>query len=160
MSVRIAKVFLVLAVAFLGLTGIFNVMSPDTTLAMVATVTSMSGLPAGQAMPWASDNSMLVMLGFLFIAGGKLAGGVLCLVAGWQMWTARRASAEAFDAAKRFAVIGCSVLLVLFFGGFMYLANQFFMGWRTEIGEASATGAFQLGASVALILLFVSQPDR
>lgn len=111
-------------------------------------------------MPWASDNSLLVMLGFLFIAGGKLAGGVLCLVGAWQMWLARRASGEVFDGAKRFAVVGCAVLLVLFFGGFMYLANQFFMGWRTELGEASATGAFQLGTSVALILLFLNQPDR
>lgn len=160
MAVRIAKIVLVLAAAFLGLTGIFNLLNYEMTMASVLAVTSMSGLPDGQTMPWASDNTVLVVLGFLFIAGGKLGGGILCLMGAWRMWTARGASAESFNAAKSFALVGCAVLLVLFFGGFMYLANQFFMAWRAEFGAASAMGAFQLGGSVALILLFVNQPDR
>jgi predicted small integral membrane protein len=51
------------------------------------------------------------------------------------------------------------VLLVLFFGGFMYLAANFFGGFQTEVGRASASWAFQLGTSVGLMLLFLNQPD-
>jgi predicted small integral membrane protein len=75
------------------------------------------------------------------------------------MWKARNASADLFNESKKLAVLGCAVLLVLFFGGFMYLAANFFGGFQTEVGRASASWAFQLGTSVGLMLLFLNQPD-
>lgn len=158
--VRIAKIILVLAVAFYGAMGIFNFLGWEGGLAMVRTITSMADVPEGRTMPWATDNPVIVTLGLLFIAGSKISGGVLCALGAWKMWAARNAPAEVFNASKDFAVLGCVVLLVMFFGGFIYLGAQFFGGFRTDLGLASAGWASQLGASVAFILLFLNQPDR
>lgn len=160
MMVRYAKIVLVLAVAFYGLMGIFNFLGWQGGLEMVRTVTSMAQVPEERIMPWATDNVVVVTLGLLFIAGSKISGGVLCAVGAWKMWSARGASADVFNGSKDFAVLGCAVLLVLFFGGFIYLGAQFFLGWQTELGQGSAGWASQLGASVAFILLFLNQPDR
>ena len=159
MIVRYCKIVLVFVLALFGALGIFNLLSWDNTLQMVGTIVSMSGVPGGEDFVWATDSSLVTVLGALFIAFGKLSGGLFCGIAAIQMWTHRQAGAEQFNAAKTYALLGCSIFLFLFFGGFMYLAGQFFMGWRTDLGEAATTGAFQLGGSVALILLFVNQPD-
>ena len=158
MKVRLAKIVLVLAVAFYGAMGIFNFASWERGLAAVTTITSMSQLP--QPAPWATDSAIVAFLGLIFIGGSKLIGGVLCAVGAWKMWFARRASAREFDESKAYAVLGCAVLLVLFFGGFLYLAANFFGGFRTEFGRASASWAFELGTSIALILLFLNQPEH
>jgi predicted small integral membrane protein len=154
---RLAKIVLVLAVAFYGAMGIFNFMGWERGLEAVTTITSMSEQPA--TMPWATDSAFVAFLGLVFIGGSKIVGGGLCAVGAWKMWSARYASAAEFNASKAYAVLGCAVLLVLFFGGFMYLAANFFGGFRTEFGRASAAWAFELGASVGLILLFLNQPE-
>jgi predicted small integral membrane protein len=160
LPIRVAKIVLVLTVAFYGAMGIFNFIGFERGMDMVTMITSMSQLPENRVMPWATDSSVVAVLGALFIGASKLVGGILCTVGGWNMWSARKGSADEFNASKTFAVLGCVVLLVLFFGGFMYLAANFFGGFRFEMGRASADWAFQLGTSVALILLFVHQPDR
>jgi predicted small integral membrane protein len=75
------------------------------------------------------------------------------------MWRARHASSEVFNQAKRFVVVGCGILMVLFIGGFLYLADQFFMGYRTDLAHDISSGAFYLAGSVALVLIVVNQPD-
>jgi predicted small integral membrane protein len=140
--------------------GVFNFIGWERGMEMVTTITSMSQVPENRVMPWATDNTVVAFLGLLFIGGSKLTGGILCAVGAWKMWSVRNAPAEAFNESKTYAVLGCVVLLVLFFGGFMYLAAAFYGGFQTEIGRASAGWAFQLGCSVAFILLFLNQPDR
>jgi predicted small integral membrane protein len=158
-KMRISKIVLVATLALFGALGLLNFMGWEQGTAQVAAITSMAGIPEAQRAPWATDNAVIVALGYLFIALGKLSGGACCAVGAVRMWQARSASAQEFQAAKAWASIGVAVFLFLFFGGFMYLANQFFMGWRTELGDASAEGAFALGASVALIGLFVNQAE-
>jgi predicted small integral membrane protein len=160
LPIRVAKIVLVLAVAFYGAMGIFNFIGFEGGMELVTMITSMSQLPENRVMPWATDSSVVAFLGALFIGGSKLAGGILCAAGGWKMWSARHGSADEFNASKTLAVLGCTVLLILFFGGFMYLAANFFGGFRFEMGRVSADWAFDLGTSVALILLFVNQPDR
>lgn len=156
---RLSKIVLVVTLALFGALGLLNFASWEQGTAQVAAITSMSGIPEAQRAPWATDNGAVVILGYLFIALGKLSGGACCAVGAVKMWNARRSTAQEFQAAKAWTSIGVAVFLFLFFGGFMYLASQFFMGWRTELGTASAEGAFALGASIALIGLFVNQPE-
>lgn len=159
MAIRYCKIVLVAMVGFWGLTGVFNLIGWESGLKMVETITSMAEVPGGGELPWATDSAWIVIPGFLFIAGSKLAGGVLCILGGLKMWQARSGPAGEFDRAKSLAVAGCTLMLVLLFGGFMYLSGQFFMGWQTQLGQSATTGAFQLGGSVGLVLLFLNQPD-
>lgn len=158
--IRLVKILLILSVAFLGLQGVFNIMGWESGQNMVRIITSMSAMDEEFRTSWASGNPLLVNLGVLTITAGKLIGGALCTIGAWQMWQARTAPAETFQDAKKWAIVGCAVQMLLFFGVFMYLGGQFFSGWRTEIGQGSIQGAFQLGGSIALVVLFVDRTDR
>jgi len=158
--IRYGKILLVLSMAFFGMLGIFNLLNWEGTATQVAYITSGAGIDPSIRPPWAVESELVVVLGTLFIALGKISGGVCCAFGAWQMWLTRSTSAIEFQRAKRWVLMGCTCFLVLFFGGFIYLANQFFGGWRTELGSASASGAFSLGASVVLLTLFVNQPEQ
>lgn len=146
--------------AFFGLLGIFNLLNWEGTSSQVAYIVSGAGIDAATRPPWAIESGFVVLLGTLFISFGKISGGICCSLGAWQMWRMRRASAEEFQNAKRWVMMGCICFLLLFFSGFIYLAGQFFGGWRTELGSASASGAFQLGASVVLLTLFINLRDE
>ena len=156
---RIAKIVLVVMLAFLGMSGLLNLANWDGGRSMVEAITSMSGIPEPERPSWATANRMITILGIAFIAFGKISAGVCCAVGATRMWRARDASADAFQSAKTWALIGAAIFLTLFFGGFMYVAGIYFMGWRTELGTMSADWAFTLGASVALTTLLVLQRD-
>lgn len=158
--IRDGKILLVLSLAFFGMLGILNLLNWEGTAAQVGYITSGAGIDPSVRPAWAVDSRLLVVLGTLFIGLGKISGGVCCALGAWQMWLSRRASAVEFQSAKRWVLMGCICFLVLFFGGFMYLAGQFFDGWRTELGSGSASYAFALGASVVLVTLFVNQPEQ
>ena len=70
----------------------------------------------------------------------------------WRMWQSREESASEFAAAKRHALNGLGVGVVvwfLLFGGF---AAALFQMWQTAIGSSSFMGAFQF--TVYALLLF------
>ena len=157
--IRYGKILLVLSMAFFGMLGVFNLLNWEGTATQVAYITSGAGIDPPLRPSWAVESGLLVVLGTLFIGLGKISGGICCALGAWQMWSSRRAPAVEFQRAKRWVLMGCICFLVLFFGGFIYLAGQFFGGWRTELGSASASGAFSLGASVVLLTLFVNQPE-
>jgi predicted small integral membrane protein len=145
--------------ALFGLLGILNLLNWEGTATQVSFITSGSGINDALRPAWAVDSGLLVVLGTLFIGLGKISGGVCCAAGAWQMWLARDGSTDEFQSAKRWVQMGCICFSILFFGGFIYLASQFFSGWRTELGSASASYAFLLGASVVLMTLFVNQPE-
>ncbi len=157
--VRKAKILLILAVAFSGLMGIFNFVGWSGSYDAVKAVTSMEGVPGADKAFQATENPIIVTLGVLFIALSKLTSAGFCLVGANQMWKARDASSELFQQAKSNAVVGCSILLFMLVGGFLFLSSQFYRSWMTEVGSLSSQLAFQLAGGVGLILIFVNQRD-
>ncbi len=156
---RTAKIVLVAMLVMLGMSGLLNLTNWEGGRSMVEATTSMAGIPEPERPPWATGNSVITLLGIAFIAFGKISAGACCAVGATRMWRARDASADAFQAAKSWVLVGAAIFLLLLFGGFIYIAGIYFMGWRTELGTMSADWAFTLGASVALTTLLVLQRD-
>jgi len=158
--VRYCKIVLILSVAFFGALGIFNFVGWEGSYRAVEAVTSMSAVPGGADAFQATDNVVVVTLGLLFIALSKLAGVGFCALGALRMWQQRNASAEDFNQAKTYALVGCSVILFMLIGGFLFLSGSFFRAWQTEIGTLASQMAFQFAGGIGLILIFVNQPDR
>jgi predicted small integral membrane protein len=75
------------------------------------------------------------------------------------MWQMRKADAESFNRAKVPALVGCAISMIMLFGGFIVAAEVYFELWKTELGRAALPQAFRYFASIALLAIFVQQPD-
>jgi len=97
---------------------------------------------------------LVVVVAFEFVAGLFAAKGA------WDMWGARKGSAIEFDAAKKNALIGCSLGIIVWLGFFGVFGGALFQMWQTEVGSASMDGAFQFFVSCAVIFLITSLEDK
>ena len=161
MDIRLLKIVLVV---FVGLQGWFyvagNLANWEAGHAAVGYVLSMQGHEVyGTHIVPPVTHPALVTLAFLAIIAGEFLVGALSLAGAWQLWRARRADAAAFNEAKRFAILGAGMAVVVWFGGFIVIGGALFQMWETEVGSGSFEGAFIYAASSALVLLFVNNPD-
>ncbi|MEQ8207691.1 MAG: DUF2165 family protein, partial [Woeseia sp.] len=73
---------------------------------------------------------------------------------------ARRGDAAAFNGAKTFAIAGCGVALIVWFGLFNVVGGAYFQMWQTQLGAASLAGAFQYSVLNGLVLLIIQSADE
>ena len=86
--------------------------------------------------------SALVMISGVIILVGRLRG-----------------SAEEFDRAKTIAVVGISLSLILWLGGFLVVGGEWFAMWQSPSWNgAGSAGRFLLAGGITL--LFLIQPER
>lgn len=158
---RIAKIALILiVVCWAIIAALQNVVDWQGTLGAVGAATSMSTFEGGAESWQATSNIAVIWLGALFILGGKIAAGGLCLIGAWQMWTSRQADETAFRAGKQLALVGCTVALVMLFGGFVVIAETWFELWRSDAMRGPVLdSAFRYAGMIALIALLVSTAD-
>jgi|LWDU01.1.fsa_nt_gi predicted small integral membrane protein len=76
------------------------------------------------------------------------------------MWKRRKAAARDFNAAKGLALLGCCISMVMLYGGFMIVAENYFLLWKTEVGAVALPQAFRYLASIAVLAIFVQQADH
>jgi predicted small integral membrane protein len=158
---RITKILLVLTVSLWGFLGAFhNVADWGGTLGAVGAVTSMTTFEGGSEHWQATDNPAIVWAGAMFIMASKVVAAVLCLVGALNMFGARRRDSAAFGSAKRLALAGCAVAVIMLFGGFIVIAEGWFELWRSDSMRAPVLGsAFRYAGMIALIGLFVGMRD-
>jgi predicted small integral membrane protein len=162
MSIRYLKILLV---AFVGLLGLLyfagNVTNWNAGLGAVAYVVGMQGheIYASHIFPPFSHPA-LVTIAYLIILVGEFLVGVLSLKGAWNLWRARHARSDAFNAAKTYAVLGTGMALVVWFGGFIVIGSALFQMWQTQVGSNSFHDAFIFAAMSGLVLLFLIQPDE
>ena len=161
MAIRYLKIILVILVGLQGLLYVAgNSANWNTGLESVAYVLSMEGHEIyGSHIVPPVTNSALVTIAFLVILAGEFLVGALSLKGAWDLWSARKGSPDAFEAAKTYAVLGTGMAMVVWFGGFVVIGGVLFQMWQTQIGHGSFADAFVFAASGALVLLFVSTPD-
>ena len=107
----------------------------------------------------AITSSALVWLALSVILVGEFAAGLLAARGAWDMFSRRRGPAAEFRAAKRYAILGCGMAVVVWFGIFTVIGGAFFQMWQTEIGDASFTAALNYAIVNAAVLIFVELPD-
>ncbi|MGB0132458.1 DUF2165 family protein [Dokdonella sp.] len=161
MAIRFLKIVLVV---FVGLQGWFyvagNLANWDSGVGAVAYVLGMEGHEAYAAhiVPPITSPA-LISVAFLVIILGEFLIGALSLKGAWDLWQTRNRDADAFNGAKRYAILGAGMALVVWFGGFVVMGGALFQMWQTQMGSASFDGAFIYAATSGLVLLFVNSPD-
>ncbi len=161
MLIRCLKAVLV---AFVGLIGLLfvagNTANWNAGRELVGYVLSQEGheIYASHIVP-SVTNSFLVTIAYLIILAGESLVGVLSLKGAWDLWSARKGSADAFNASKTYATLGTGMAMVVWFGGFIVIGGVLFQMWQTQIGAGSFKDAFVCAASGGLVLLFVNSPD-
>ena len=109
-------------------------------------------IPATQS-PAAIWLALTVVVGLEFIAG-------LCAAKGaWNLWSVRKATADVFNGAKTFALIGCGLGIIIWLGLFEVLGGALLMMWQTEVGRGSLENSYQFFGACALIFIIVNAAD-
>ena len=156
-----AKIAMITTVALWGFIGAFhNLTAWDGTIGAVKAATSMITIAEGSESWQATSNPLVVWIGALFIVLSKLVTAALCSVGAVAMWRARKSDLSVFAAAKKIALTGCAVAIIMLFGGFIVIAESWFELWRSESMLGPVLGsAFRYGGMIALIALFVASED-
>lgn len=159
--IRMSKIVLVV---FVGLQGLFyglnNIVNFNQAVGFVTGVLPMEGHGAypnafGPAITWPPlivATLCAIILGQLLVAGLSFKGA-------YDMVRARSGPSGMFNTAKTYAVLGCAMALIVWFGLFLTVGGAYFQMWQTDLGAAAMTGAFQYSVTSGLVLLFVNTPD-
>ena len=161
MAIRYLKIILVL---FVGLEAWLyvsaNIANWDAGLAAIGYVLGQDGHEYYSVHIFPALTSPVAhAIAFLIILAGEFLVGALSFKGALDLWRTRKGTAEAFNAAKRFAIAGCAMAMVVWFGGFYVIGGALFQMWQTEIGDGSLSGAFAYAVTAGLILLFIDRPD-
>jgi predicted small integral membrane protein len=162
MNVRLLKTVFVSIIALLCLVyAIQNVVNLDAAYASFAYVMSNADHVAypKSFMPAISSPALLWVALILVVACEFLAG-ILAAKGAFSMFSTRNATAEEFQKAKRHALMGCALGIIVWLGFFGVFGGAFFQMWQTEIGKASMDGAFQFFLSCAVVFIIVSLTDE
>lgn len=159
--IRMSKIVLVV---FVGLQGLFyglnNIVNFKQAMSFVSGVLPMEGHAAypnafGPSITWPPlivATLCAIILGELLVAGLSFKGA-------YDMVRARNGPSGLFNTAKTYAVLGCAMALIVWFGLFLAVGGAYFQMWQTDLGTAAMAGAFQYSVTSGLVLLFVNTPD-
>lgn len=153
----------ILAAVFIGAIGLLffldNLFNLQTAHAVVSMVVSGAEQPYYQMIGPAVTASWLSWTALFTIMAGELAVGLLGLAGAVQMILARSGSAESFNHAKRLAVLGGVVGMLVWYGFFIVIGESYFNMWQFPTGLGSVEGAFRYGTVCAVLMFYVRLPD-
>ena len=162
MNLRLLKIVFVDFVALLCIIyAIHNVVNLEACFQAFAYVFSQVDhvVYPGSIVP-VIQNSALIWLALVIVIALEFLAGMLAAKGAWDMWSARNAAAGEFNSAKKYALLGCSVGIVVWFGLFGVFGGALFQMLQTEIGAGSMDNAFQFFVSCALIFVLLNSPDQ
>ena len=105
----------------------------------------------------AVESPVLHHLSYASIIVLEGVSALLCWIGGLRL-VFRLNRPEAFRRAKAVAIAGLGVSLLVWFGAFLVVANEWFMMWQSSEWNAKET-AFSLTLLALLILVFLAAPD-
>ncbi|MBT4520096.1 MAG: DUF2165 domain-containing protein [Halieaceae bacterium] len=161
MLIRLMKILLVLCVSLNGLFyAVNNLVNWDAGVGAVGAILSMAGHAVyAEAFAPPITSPLLHTLSYLVIIGSEFAVAILAGKGALDLWTARSAPAPAFDEAKVWALLGCGMAILVWFGLFHVLGGAWFQMWQTDLGQASLKDAFSFAALSGIVLLYLNQPE-
>ena len=107
----------------------------------------------------AVDSPTLVWVMLFIIIALQITAGLLAARGAIDLWVARQAEATEFNSAKTFAVLGCGIAVVVWFGLICTIGGAYFQMWQTEFGSAALQGAFQYAVLNGIVLIFINMAD-
>ena len=158
------RYFKIVLVILVGLQGLFyfisNAVNWEYAQMAVGAVLGQADSPAypNLIIP-AITSPGLIRLALAGIMTGELLVGLMCFKGAYDLWKQVGHDAAAFTAAKTWAIAGCCMALIVWFGIFQVFGAALFQMWQGRVGIGSFEGAFMYHAASAIILIFVNQAD-
>ena len=160
MILRTAKIALVFAVgAFYSLVIFNNTTDYDSNLQFVRHVLMMdSTFPANHAMWRALSRPAWFTVFYLSIIAWEIVTMILCWWGGLRLAQALRATAAAFHRAKRVAIVGLALSLLIWLVAFLSIGGEWFLMWQSKTWNGQ-DAAFRMFTVIGIVLLLVAQTE-
>jgi predicted small integral membrane protein len=159
-TLRISKVLLVAAVAFLYTLVVFN-NSTDygSNYQFVHHVLLMDTTFPGNHGMWRAIHPVPAQVVFYDgIIGWEALTMVLAWIGAIQLVRALREPAAAFNRAKRMSVIALTIALLLWFVAFISVGGEWFLMWQSKVWNGQEA-AFRMFACIGIVFLLLVMPD-
>jgi predicted small integral membrane protein len=161
MTLRAAKVLLVLAVAvFYSFVVFNNVTDYDSNYQFVRHTLMMdSTFPSNRAMWRAINQPALHTAFYVSIIAWEMVTMLLCWWGGARMARSLRGAAVTFHRAKRVAIIALTLSLLMWLVAFLSVGGEWFLMWQSKSWNGQ-DAAFRMFTVVGIVLLLVAQPEH
>lgn len=160
MTTRYSKIIMTACLSlFCFLVAFGNITDYGSNFAFVQHVLSMDTTFPGNALMYRSITSpALWTAGYWLIIAGEALTCVLFAVAAIRLWGARKASAQAFQHAKRYFVMAATLGFLVWYLGFMVVGGEWFAMWQSQTWNGQ-DAAFKFYITILIVLVFVMQND-
>lgn len=157
---RLSKVLLMATIAlWLALVAFGNITDYGSNLVFVQHVLAMDSIFPDAGIHYRAIHSPLLQhTAYVLIIATETLAAMLCGFGTWRLWRARRAPQVLFHRAKRFAVAGLTLGLLLWLGGFMAIGGEWFGMWMSTQWNGLAS-AFRFVVVLLLALVYLGQRD-
>jgi len=158
---RLSKTLLVFGVAlFYSLVVFNNTTDYDSNFQFVRHVLMMdSTFPSNHVM-WRAINSPVIQtLFYLTIIVWEIVTMLLCWWGGIQLARNRKGPAAAFHFAKRIAIAGLTLGMLMWLVAFLSVGAEWFLMWQSKNWNGQEA-AFRMFAVIGVVLIFVALPDE
>ena len=161
MRIRLMKMLLVVAAGlqaiFYGLQNLANIRPAYDAVAYVLSRADHVVYP-DSIIP-AITNPTLIWLALGSIIFLEITAGLLALSGAVRMGMSYDGTVNAWNASKRFAIIGLGLMIFVWLGLFLAVGGALFQMWQTEIGAGSLEGAFIYAMTSGLVLALITQAE-
>ncbi len=160
MMLRATKVSLVFAVAFYYTIVVFtNLTDYGSNFQFVRHVLMMDSTFPGNHEMWRALNAPAWHTAFyVSIIAWESIAMLLCWWGGVHLARALSAPAVVFHHAKRVAVAGLAIALLMWLVAFLTVGGEWFLMWQSKAWNGQEA-AFRMFSVVGIVLLLVAQPE-
>ncbi len=161
LAIRLAKILSVGVIAlYMALVVFNNVTDYWTNFAYVSEVLDIEQISPRSDIRWRAITSpALHHAAFVLIILTELAIALLTAAGALAMARALKASAQTFARAKAKAAAGLTLGFLLYEGGFVAVAGEWFGMWQSAAADA-VPSAFRILSTMLGVLIFVSLEDE
>jgi predicted small integral membrane protein len=162
MEHRYLKMALAVAVALQALLWFGNnVLNWETATGAVAYALSQADQAGGyeRHLVPAINSPTLATFILAIVVLGEGIGGILALWGAMQLWLNRKAEPDTFIAAKRFAVLGSGIAVLVWFLLFAVLGGALLQMGQAPGLRPALDGAFKFASYSFLVLIYLSIPE-
>jgi predicted small integral membrane protein len=153
---RLSKIVLMTAITlWLALVAFGNITDYGSNLVFVQHVLAMDSIFPDAGIHYRAIHSPLLQhVAYVLIIATETLAAALSGLGAWRMARARRAAAPMFQCAKRLAIAGLTLGLLLWLGGFMAIGGEWFGMWMSsQWNGLDSAFRFVVVLLAALILL-------
>jgi len=158
---RLIKILLAAFVAifciFYAVQNIVNLQAAHGFVVYVGSMADHAAYPAHLGPPVTAPALTWIMLWIIIAL--EMGAGLLAAKGTYDLFRARNASADDFNSAKSYAIAGCGVAIIVWFGLFSAFAGPYFQMWQTEAGLNAVRDASMFSIQHGVIWLILALKD-